>query len=78
MFLFACARWLIVTTHWPTSLSRHLLLLYALTERSSHGPSISIVNHGLSMCLRRDAKLILVPAMRPVHGRVLIALVLSN
>lgn len=78
MFLFTSACWLIVTTHWPTALSRRFLLLNALTERSSHRPSVSIVNHRLSMCLRGDAKLILVPAVRPVHVRVLVALVLGN
>lgn len=78
LFLFACTRWLIVTTHWPASLSRDLLLLYALTKGSSNWPSISIVNHGLSMCLGGDAKLILVPAVSPVHVRVLDVLVLGN
>ena len=78
MFLFACARWLIVTTHGSTPLSRYLFLLDSLTERSSHRACISIVNHALSMCLRADPKLILVSAMSPIHIRVFSALILSN
>lgn len=65
LFLFGGARWLIITTHGPASLSRHFLLL---SKWPSNRIGIAIVNHWLCMRLRWDAELVLVSWVSSVLG----------